>query len=508
MPDAQITFVTALLTYFNYTLLFIFGFLRDARLMLVLRYQNDQKKPQKDYAKLMDGFQDFYIRRLFNRIQDCFNRPINSAPGAWVSVMERKFVDSEKKYMAYCDSDVMALNLSSYNYLGFAESELYMRDLVCESMRRLGVSTCSARTSLGTNDEILKLENFVANFLKKEAAICIGMGFASNSTIIPTIAQKGCLIISDELNHSSIVTGARSSSGTIRVFKHNCVRSLEALLRRSISEGQGKNKKCAWQPWKKIIVVVEGIYSMEGEICDFKNIVRVCKRYKAYVYVDEAHSIGALGSTGRGIMEHCEVDPSDVDLCMGTFTKSFGSVGGYIASSKEVIDYIKRMSISSVEACSMSPPCVRQALLALEMISGKDETSKGREKIDKLKANANFFRAEMQRIGCEVLGDSDSPIVPVMLYNPAKIPFFSRECLSKKIAVVVVGFPATPLIKSRIRFCISAAHNMQDLADAVKIIDDIATRAMIKYKISSNVINIKLIMHYVLPFLLFVFFRF
>lgn len=130
----------------------------------------------------------------------------------------------------------------------------------------------------------------------------------------------------------------------------------------------------------------------------------------------------------------------------------------------------------------MSPGCARQADLALKMIMGEDGTSKGRDKILNLRRNANMFRRGLERMGCEVLGDDDSPVVPVMLYNPSKIPAFSRACLDRKLAVVVVGFPATPLIKSRVRFCISAAHSEVDLIDALKVVSEVAEQVMIKYK--------------------------
>ena len=254
--------------------------------------------------------------------------------------------------------------------------------------------------------------------------------------------------------------------------------SLEQILRSSIVDGQPRTHR----PWKKIIVIVEGIYSMEGEICKLKGIVEVCKKYKAYVYVDEAHSIGALGMTGRGVLEHCKVSPQDVDVMMGTFTKSFGSVGGYVAGSRELIDMIRRTSPGSIYACSMAAGCAVQANLALRMIMGEDGTNKGRDKVEQLRRNSNLFRAGLERMGCEVLGDRDSPIIPVMLYNPAKIAAFSRQCLERKLAVVVVGFPATPLIKSRVRFCLSAAHTEHDLISALGAINEVAEQVMIKYK--------------------------
>jgi len=483
VEEHTVPWIAALTTYFGYAVLILFGYLRDSLefAMSVLYPSSFPAKAPEGYAPLFHDFQYFYTRRMYWRIQDCFNRPISSAPGAWIDVMKReKSADHSSMHLA--GGITTALNLSSYNYLGFAECDLEMRDEVVHAVRTYGVANCSARTELGTTEVHKELEECIAGFIGKPAAMVLGMGFATNSTVLPAIIGQGGLIISDELNHSSIVNGARGSGAKIKVFKHNNAESLEQTLRQSIAEGQPRTRR----PWSKIIVVVEGLYSMEGEICNLKPIVEVCKRYRAYLWVDEAHSIGALGATGRGVLEHCGVSPGDVDIMMGTFTKSFGSVGGYIAGSVELVEMLRRVCPASTHACSMAPGCAKQATLALRMIMGADGTSKGKEKIEQLRRNANMFRVGLERMGCEVLGDMDSPVVPVMLYNPSKIPAFSRECLDRKLAVVVVGFPATPLIKSRVRFCLSAAHTEEDLIAALKVVSEVSERVMIKYKWSGK----------------------
>jgi serine palmitoyltransferase len=169
-------------------------------------------------------------------------------------------------------------------------------------------STTSSRLDFGTNRIHEQLERAVAKFVGKEAAIVFTMGYGTNATTIPILMGKECLIISDSLNHTSIVNGARASPCSIRVFKHNDPKHLEDVLREAIIKGQPRHHRA----WKKILVMVEGIYSMEGAICSLKEIVRVCKKYKAYIYVDEAHSIGALGPTGRGICEQTGVDPAEI----------------------------------------------------------------------------------------------------------------------------------------------------------------------------------------------------
>ncbi|KAH7440711.1 hypothetical protein KP509_03G007200 [Ceratopteris richardii] len=304
-----------------------------------------------------------------------------------------------------------------------------------------------------------------------------GMGFATNSTTLPSLIGKGGLIISDALNHSSIVAGVRASGAKVAVFRHNTPEHLEEVLREAIAEGQPRTHR----PWKKIIVVVEGIYSMEGELCRLREIVAVTKKYKAYIYLDEAHSIGAIGKTGRGICELSGVDPADIDIMMGTFTKSFGSCGGYIAGSKELIKYLKFVSPGHLYAIAMSPPAVQQVISALKVILGEDGSSRGAQKLAQIRENSNFFREKLRKMGCEVLGDTDSPVMPIMLYNPAKIPAFSRECFKRNLAVVTVAFPATPLLLSRARICISAAHTKEDLERALEVIDEVSDMVHLKY---------------------------
>ncbi len=165
--------------------------------------------------------------------------------------------------------------------------------------------------------------------------MCISMGFATNSTALPALVGKGCLILSDELNHASLVFGARLSGASIRVFKHNDAVSLEAALRDAIAQGQPRTHR----PWRKVLVVVEGLYSMEGSIYDLPAVMRLKEQYKFYLYVDEAHSIGALGKRGRGVCEYHGIDPRKVDILMGTFTKSFGAAGGCVPTVPHVLPF-------------------------------------------------------------------------------------------------------------------------------------------------------------------------
>ncbi len=186
-----------------------------------------------------------------------------------------------------------------------------------------------------------ELEREVAAFVGKPSSLVFGMGFATNSLTLPVLMRgKETLIVSDALNHASIVAGVRAAGARVKVFRHNEPEHLERVLRAAIAEGQPRTHR----PWAKILIVVEGIYSMEGEICRLAEIVAIKKKYRAYLYLDEAHSIGALGRGGRGVCEHTGVDPADVDIMMGTFTKAFGSCGGYIAGDANLIQFIRTQS--------------------------------------------------------------------------------------------------------------------------------------------------------------------
>ncbi|MEQ2201783.1 hypothetical protein XENOCAPTIV_018034, partial [Xenoophorus captivus] len=203
---------------------------------------------------------------------------------------------------------------------------------------------------------------------------------------------------------------------------------------------------------------------MEGSIVRLPEVITLKKRYRAYLYLDEAHSMGALGLRGRGVVDYFDLDPCDVDIMMGTFTKSFGAAGGYIAGKRELIDYLRCHSHSAVYATSMSPPVVEQIITSMKCIMGEDGTTIGCDRVRWLAENTIYFRQRLREMGFIIYGNNESPVVPMMLYMPAKIGAFGQEMLRRNIGVVVVGFPATPIIESRARFCISAAHS-QDLLD-------------------------------------------
>lgn len=500
---ADLPYLAALTTYLGYAVLIVFGHLRDAfgKLFTMGTLAHRIVGMKDGRAPLLSDFEDFYTRRLYLRIQDCWGRPIRGKAGAWIQVLERvretKWTPNHRRLQPYkvtggvqrriengttFQTDptgvvTKCLNVGSYNYLGYAEVPDGVHSTVRNVLSQTGVAACDVGVGTGRSKTVRELENVVADFLGKEAATVIGMGFATNSQVIPAIVGKGDLILSDALNHASIIVGARSSGAKVRVFDHNSPESLDDRLKEAIINGQpGTGNK-----WGKIVIVVEGMYSMEGETCRLREIVQVKKKYGAYLYLDEAHSIGALGITGRGVTEYQRVDTKDVDVMMGTFTKSFGAVGGYVAGDKLLIDRIRALSPASLYASAMSPPCAQHTIWAFNQIAGKDGTQVGKNKIQALRQNAIYFRQELKKMNVQTLGDWDSPVIPIMLYNPAKIAAFSRECYTRGLAVVVAGFPATPLLLARARICLSAAHTKEDLDWALQVINEVADVIQIKY---------------------------
>ena len=445
-------------TYISYLILIIFGHVRDFFGKLFKQESYKHLRELDGYAPLNSDFDNFYIRRLQLRINDCFRRPVTGVPGRFITLLDRESDDFNLSFKLK-GTTTEALNMSSYNYLGFAQSEGECADAAEQSIKKYGISFCSPRADLGTSDLHLQVEQQIAEFVGKEAATIHSMGFVTNATIFPALVGKGCLMISDQLNHSSIRFGARLSGAVIDMFKHNDMADLERLLRERISQGQPRTHR----PWRKILVAVEGLYSMEGTMCNLPGLVALRKKYKFALYVDEAHSIGALGPRGRGVCDYFGIPPSEIDILMGTFTKSFGANGGYVAGSRALINKIRVTNAGTVFGETPTPAVLMQIATSLKVINGDIAPGQGEERLNRLAFNSRYLRLGLKRLGFIVYGHDDSPIIPLLLYHPAKIPAFSHEMLKRKIAVVVVGYPATPLISSRARFCVSAAHTKDDL---------------------------------------------
>jgi serine palmitoyltransferase len=528
-------------TYISYLFLIVIGHMRDyfgkrfwpasyehlipsnVRPLFTFIFIRSITFPLQGYGALNSDFDSFYTRRLKARMDDCFSRPVTGVPGRTITLLDRKS-DNYNATFKMEGTKTRALNVSSYNYLGFAQARGGCADAVQEAILRYGLSACGSRLEGGTLDLHLQAEALVAQFVGQEDALINSMGFATNSTTLPALVSKGCLVISDEFNHASIRFGLRLSGAIVRMFKHNDMKDLESLLREVISQGQPRTHR----PWKKIMLVVEGLYSMEGTILNLPAIIELKKRYKArfcfgicgtrssspclqfYLFVDEAHSIGAMGPNGRGVCDYFGINPRSVDILMGTFTKSFGAAGGYISGSKAIISQLRLRTHAGPYCESMSPAVLTQIVASMGSIMGVSpppppntlengvilhpgpapasalpawlalpqnlrDGSEGRERLQRLAFNVRYLHMGLQKLGFITYGHTNSPIVPLLLFNPGKMCLFSRLMSERKtpIVVVVVAYPATRLVTSRVRFCLSAAHTKEDVDMLLEACDEI-----------------------------------
>ncbi|XP_033647768.1 serine palmitoyltransferase 2-like [Asterias rubens] len=477
VPNEKTPILMVIITLYNYIALTVIGYIKEylRKFRLIKTPGALESIKMKDFVPLFQDFDSFYIRNIYRKLRDLFENPICSVPGAELEIMERTSPDFNWTYVMTGRSK-RSINLGSYNYLGFAENSGSRNEMVEKAARYYGNGVCSTRQELGNTDKIMELERLTASFLGVESAITFSMGFATNSLNIPALVTEGCLVISDKLNHSSLVLGIRLSGASVKVFEHNDPDDLEKVLRDAISSGRPRTH----QPWKKILVVVEGIYSMEGSIVRLPQIVALKKKYKFYLYVDEAHSIGALGPRGKGVTDFYGIDPKDIDILMGTFTKSFGACGGYIGGRRELVEHIRKHSHSTAYGNSLPAPIVQQIISSMTAIMGEDGTSTGISRIRQLAWNTKYMRHRLRDMKFIVIGHDQSPVIPVMMYMPTRVGAFNRMCRARGVGTVAVGFPATPIIEARIRICLSAAHTKEMLDKALEVMSDIGEDLLLK----------------------------
>ena len=480
--------------YVSYALLFLIGHVREAIWgfgPIGCGEDNPIKEKNREgYVPLFASFEAFFLRNIFRRQSDCFNRPIFSVPGATVDVAQKVSEDYGWTFKEIDESrKKTCINMVSYNYLGYAENEGPCTEAAIESIKENGLTRSSVVNEVGRSSIQGKLEETVAKFLGKEDAITMGMGFATNSLNIPQIIGKNSLVISDERNHASLILGLKLSGATVKIFKHNSMDGLEKQIRKGIVEGHPKTGR----PFKKVFIVVEGIYSMEGSIVRLPEVVALKKKYGAYIYLDEAHSVGAMGPNGRGVVDYFGLNPADIDIMMGTFTKSFGSAGGYIAGSKDFIAHLRAKNQGMNYATAMSAPVCAQIIASMNDIMDKDNGD-GLRRIKQLARNSRYFRQKLQKMGMIVYGHDDSPVVPVMLFVQAKITGFVHGLFKKNIATIGVGYPATDIAEERTRFCVSASHTKEMLDKVIDAIQELSDQDLhICYSRKKKYVNAEII---------------
>jgi 8-amino-7-oxononanoate synthase len=336
------------------------------------------------------------------------------------------------------------INFSSYNYLGMS-GDPTVNAAAKAAIDRYGTSGSASRLVSGQKGIHVELEKEITRFLGTEDTIVMVGGHATNETVIGHLMGPGDLILHDALAHNSIVQGCLLSGARRRPFPHNDWQAADKLLEQFRHE------------YRRVLIVIEGVYSMDGDVPDLPRFVEVKKRHKALMMIDEAHSMGVLGATGRGIAEHFAVDRGDVDIWMGTLSKSFGSCGGYISGCKALVEYLRYTAPGFVFAAALPPPAAAAVVASLRLIEAEPE------RVTRLRDNSQLFLSLARQHGLNTGNSSGTPVVPVILGNSLHCLMLSQAMLVRGVNVSPILHPAVEESASRLRYFITARHTEQQI---------------------------------------------
>lgn len=345
------------------------------------------------------------------------------------------------------------INFSSYNYVGMSGDPLVAK-AAKDAIDRYGTSVSASRLVSGEKVLHQELERAIADFIGAEDAVVYVGGHSTNETTVGHLFGPGDLILHDALAHNSIVQGAILSGARRRPFPHNDWRAVDQLLAELRSD------------YRRVLIAIEGVYSMDGDIPDLPRFIEVRKRHKALLMVDEAHSIGVLGKHGRGIGEYFDVNPADVDLWMGTLSKSFGSCGGYIAGCKAVVEYLKYTAPGFVYSCGLSPPNAAAALAALRLLESHPE------RVRRVQENARLFLQLARQRKMNTGMSKDSPVVPIILGDSLAAMRLSRALAQRGINVQPIVYPAVEERAARLRFFITSLHTEEQIRYTINVLTE------------------------------------
>jgi len=340
------------------------------------------------------------------------------------------------------------ISLSSNNYLGLA-THPHLVEAALAAVRDLGVGSGAVRTIAGTMELHEELERRLAAFKHTEAVLTFQSGFTANSGVIPTITGERDLIVSDELNHASIIDGVRLAKAARAVFPHKDVDGLEGVLRDARAKGGPGGA------YEHILVITDGVFSMDGDIAPLPGICDVCERYDAAVMIDDAHASGVLGRNGRGTVDHFGLH-GRVDIQVGTLSKAIGVLGGYVAGTQALRDYLIQRSRPILFSTSHPPAVVAACLAAIDVLEGEPE------RIDRLWENTRFFKAGLTGLGFDT-GISETPITPVIVGDSERAGRLSARLLELGVFAQAVVYPTVAIDRARIRTIVSSEHTRDDL---------------------------------------------
>jgi glycine C-acetyltransferase len=355
-----------------------------------------------------------------------------------------RVLEGEQKAHATVDHRSV-VNLSSNNYLGLTTHPV-LRERALEAVRTLGVGTGSVRTIAGTMDIHMELERRLAAFKRTEAAIVFQSGFTANAGTVSSLLGRDDVIVSDELNHASIIDGARLSRATIKVFPHR-----DAAGARRIVEGLPREQRK--------LIITDGVFSMDGDLGALPELCDVAQDFGCIMMVDDAHASGVFGRNGRGTIDHFEMH-GRVQVQVGTLSKAIGALGGYVAGSKSLIDFLAHRARPFLFSTSHPPAVAAACIAALDVLETEPQW------IDRLWENTRFFKGGLQALGFDT-GVSESPITPVIVGEGALAMTLSDRLFERGVFAQGIGFPTVPKGKARVRTIVTATHTQDELEFAL-----------------------------------------
>jgi 8-amino-7-oxononanoate synthase len=364
---------------------------------------------------------------------DPFYRCHDESMGAEISIDGRRF-----------------LSFASYDYLGLNRHPI-VAQAAKAAIEQYGTSVSASRIVAGERPLHRELETALAELYGTESALTFVSGHATNISTIGTLTSADDLILYDELAHNSILVGAKLSGATAFGFRHNNLDSLERLLRKERSRH------------KNTLIVVEGLYSMDGDIPDLPRLIALKEHYGAWLMIDEAHALGVLGRRGKGIAEHFGIAPGRVDIWMGTLSKALAGCGGYIAGSRELVEILKFHAPGQVYSVGMSPPVAAAALASLALLKAEPE------RVARLQANGELFLKEAKSWGLDTVTSEGYAVVPIMVGDIVKAGRLTDRLLARGVNVLPIIYPAVPLKAARLRFFVTSSHTPEQIRSAVEI---------------------------------------
>jgi glycine C-acetyltransferase len=332
--------------------------------------------------------------------------------------------------------------LGGYSYLGLI-GHPKINAAAKAAIDEFGTGTHGVRLLAGTLSLHNELESRIAEFKQADAAISMSSGYATNLATISSLLRKGDTVICDKLNHASIVDGCLLAMAKFVRFRHNDMNHLERRLREA-------------NPHGRKLVVADAVFSMDGDIINLPEMARLCKKYDAYLMIDEAHSVGVIGKTGHGIEEHFDLPPDTVDIKMGTLSKTIPSAGGYVAGNEELITFLKHEARAFIYSAAIPPGSAGAACAAFDVIEEEPW------RVEKIQTNFHHFANKLKDAGFDLL-NTETAIVPVVCGSLEDTANVARHCQKNGVFVQTIGAPVVPAGSSRLRACVSAAHSLEDL---------------------------------------------